>query len=77
MCQVDTSGIRNDEQSFDWSGAPVTEGTGSDEPLSCRAETAAGCGHDVAALQDLGKDVPGGLAREAHPDIGRILPAIY
>ena len=64
-------------RAFDWSGAPVTKRAGSDKALSCRAKAAAGGGHDVAALQNLGKDVPGGLAREAHPDIGRVLTTIH
>ena len=56
--------------------APVSEGAGTHKTLSRGAKAAARGGYDVTPLQDLSKDVPGGLAREAHPHIGRILAAI-
>ena len=55
--------------------APAAEGARAHEALSCWAEAAAWCGHDVALLQDLSKHVPAGLAREAHPHVGRVLTA--
>ena len=57
--------------------APVAEGARPHEPLSGGAEAAARGGHNVAPLQDLSKHIPGGLAREADPDVGGVLSAVH
>lgn len=55
----------------------VAEGADSDESLAAGSEPAAGGGHQVGLLKNLSKHVPRAPAREVHPHIWRVLPAVH
>lgn len=51
---------------------PSAEGRGADEALTTWAEAGSRGRDQVALLKDLGKDIPGLLARETNPNVGGV-----